>query len=164
MVQHHGVSLSFLLPSPYPSSSPNTHTHTHTHTTITPLATNTTTTTVPAECPNRVPKDGSIILNCQSTRCCNSSSNIEFYQRGTREPTCTAPRAVYQVKFVGTWTRACHPDYYFSSAHWSPPTGISHKPTYELWEACMKNPSPGVAQVSQTGSTRKCGWDNYEIR
>ena len=66
---------------------------------------------------------------------------------------CMVPAAVYEVKFVATWTETCHPDYYVSNAHWSPLTGISHKPEYELWDACMYDVSPGVATVSQTGDT-----------
>ena len=104
---------------------------------------------VPAECPAN-----STVTGC-STCCCASSDNVEFYVPSIGEPSCTAPNAVYEVRFVATWTAACHPDYYFSSAHWSPLTGISHKPEYELWDACMFDVSPGVAQVSQTGSTCK---------
>ena len=37
--------------------------------------------------------------------------------------------------------------------HWSPLTGVSHDPTYEVWEACMLNVSRGVALVSQFGQT-----------
>ena len=54
---------------------------------------------------------------------------------------------------MGTWTQGCHPDYYFNTAHWSPLTGASHDPSYEVWNACMYNVSQGVALVSQTGST-----------
>ena len=78
---------------------------------------------------------------------------MEFYVPSEGEPNCTAADVVYEVKFVATWTATCHPDYYFSSAHWSPLTGISHKPEYELWDACMNDVSPGVATVSQTGAT-----------
>ena len=104
---------------------------------------------VPSECPVN-----STVTGC-STCCCTSSNNVEFYQPSLGEPACTAPAAVYQVRFVATWTAACHPDYYFGSAHWSPLTGISHKPEYELWDACMYDVSPGVALVSQTGNTGK---------
>ena len=93
------------------------------------------------------------------TCCCQSSANVEFYDTAEPEPTCTAPPAVFEAKFVSTWsgeaTQTCHPTYYFPDAHWSWPTGISHKPEYELWDACMKDVSPGVATVSQTGSTCK---------
>ena len=105
--------------------------------------------TVPAECPV-----SSTVSGC-STCCCTSSDNVEFYVPSIGEPTCTAPAAVYEIRFVATWTAACHPDYYFGSAHWSPLTGISHKPEYELWDACMYDVSQGVAVVSQTGSTCK---------
>ena len=104
---------------------------------------------VPAECPVN-----STVSGC-STCCCASSDNVEFYVPSMGEPDCTAPAAVYEARFVATWTSSCHPDYYFSSAHWSPLTGISHKPEYELWDACMYNVSLGVATVSQTGSTCK---------
>ena len=87
------------------------------------------------------------------TCCCESSENVEFYNPNLPEPHCTAPPAVFSVKFVATWSEACHPDYYFSSAHWSPPTGASHNTKYQMWDACMDNVSPGVAQVSQIGAT-----------
>ena len=104
----------------------------------------------------------SVITNCPrkdpisecATCCCKSSENLEFYNPAQPEPWCSAPPAVYTVTFVGTWTGVCHPDYYFSNAHWSPPTGASHNIEYQMWDACMDNVSPGVAQVSQTGSTR----------
>ena len=60
---------------------------------------------------------------------------------------------MYRVKFVGSWTARCHPDYYFRSAHWSPLTGVSHDPSYEVWNACMYNVSRGVEFVSRFGST-----------
>lgn len=49
----------------------------------------------------------------------------------------------------------CNPDYYFNSAHWSPPTGASHNTNYQMWDACMDSGtvSRGVALVSQFGST-----------
>ena len=99
-------------------------------------------------CPNKNP-----IANCP-TCCCDSSENVEFYNPRRPEPKCVAPPAVFSVRFVSTWSRACHPDYYFSTAHWSPPTGASHNTAYQMWDACMDNVSPGVAQVSQTGATR----------
>ena len=87
------------------------------------------------------------------TCCCTSSNNVKYYNESEGEPSCTAPNARYQVKLVGTWTLSCHPDYYFNNSIWSPLTGISHKPEYELWNACMCNASAGVALVSQTGDT-----------
>ena len=104
---------------------------------------------VPAVCPT------STIPAC-STCCCASSDNVEFYVPSEGKPNCTAEDVVYEVKFIATWTGTCHPDYYsYGSAHWSSLTGISHKPEYELWDACMYNVSPGVATVSQTGATCK---------
>lgn len=82
---------------------------------------------------------------------CASSSNAEFYNPTRPETCCGASEAKYLVKFVGTWTSACHQDYYVSNAHWSPLTGVSHDHNYEVWNACMKNVSRGVALVSQTG-------------
>lgn len=57
------------------------------------------------------------------------------------------------VTFVGTWTAGCHPDYLVPERHWSPLTGASHDPSYEVWNACMYNVSQGVALVSQQGET-----------
>ena len=101
-----------------------------------------------------VPKCTKTPIRACSTCCCNSTGNVEFYNPRGFNPPCTASEAVYRVKFVGSWTRQCHPDYYFSSAHWSPLTGVSHDPSYEVWNACMYNVSTGVALVSQIGSTR----------
>jgi hypothetical protein len=98
-------------------------------------------------CPRKDP-----IAEC-STCCCDSSENVEFYNPDRPEPWCSAPPAVYTVTFVGTWTGVCQPDYYPSTAHWSPPTGASHTTGYQMWDACMDDASPGVAQVSQTGAT-----------
>lgn len=86
-----------------------------------------------------------------STCSCASSSNAEFYSPKRPETCCYASEAKYLVKFVGTWTGTCHPDYYFENARWSPMTGVSHDHTYEVWNACMYNVSLGVALVSQTG-------------
>ena len=99
-------------------------------------------------CPRDDPID-----ECSSC-CCNSTDNIEFYDPAYPEPECDARPAVYTVYFVGSWTLVCHPDYYFSNAHWSPPTGASHNTKYHMWDACMDDVSDGVALVSQTGSTR----------
>ena len=104
---------------------------------------------VPAECPT------SIIPAC-STCCCTSSDNVEFYVPSEGEPNCMAEDVTYEVKFVATWTEACHPDYYSNeSVHWFPLTGISHKPEYKLWNACMYDVPPGVATVSHTGPLNK---------
>ena len=84
---------------------------------------------------------------------CGSSFNAEFYHPSRPETCCGASEAKYRVTFVGTWTSACHPDYYPPNPHWSPLTGVSHDHTYEVWNACMKNVSPGVALVSQRGNT-----------
>ena len=92
---------------------------------------------VPAACP---------------TCSCRSSSNAKFYHPSRPETCCGASEAKYHVTFVSTWTNPCHPDYYFPNAHWSPLTGVSHDHTYEVWNACMKKVSPGVALVSQRGN------------
>ena len=94
---------------------------------------------------------------------CASSSNVEFYNPTRPETCCGASEAKYLIKFVGTWTGTCHQDYYFSNAHWSPLTGVSHDYTYEVWNACMKNVSRGVALVSQTGNVSVIE-DEYEAR
>lgn len=101
--------------------------------------------TVLEECPRRPP-----IAECP-TCCCNSTDNIEFYDPRQPEPPCTAPPARYQARFVGTWTLACHPDYYPPNPFWTPLVGASHKPQYTVWDACMDNVSNGVAVVSQIG-------------
>jgi hypothetical protein len=69
---------------------------------------------------------------------------VEFYNPDAEEPECTAPPAIYEMKFVFTWSAICHPDYYFDESKWSPPTGASHTPGYRMWDACMDNASPGV--------------------
>ena len=94
---------------------------------------------------------------------CASSSNAEFYNPLRPETCCGASEAKYSVRFQATWTRPCHEDYYFDSAHWSPLTGVSHDHTYEVWNACMKNVSNGVATVSQTGAVHVIE-DEYKNR
>ena len=102
---------------------------------------------MPDECP-----ESGAIAECP-TCCCASSDNIEFYDPDAPEPECTAEPAIYEVRFVATWSPTCNPDYYFDDAKWSPPTGASHNPEYRMWDACMDDASPGVALVSQTGGT-----------
>ena len=77
---------------------------------------------------------------------------MEFYNPSAAEPECTAPDAVYDMNFTFTWSPTCHPDYYFSGAAWTPPFAASHNTVYRMWDACMDDPSLGVALVSQTGS------------
>ena len=82
---------------------------------------------------------------------CISTRQAEFYHPWQPETCCGASEAKYRVTFVGAWTSTCQPDYYPPNAHWSPLTGVSHDHTYEVWNACMKNVSDGVALVSQRG-------------
>ena len=100
---------------------------------------------VPDECPSTGP-----IPACP-TCCCDSSENAEFYNPDADEPKCTAPTAVYRMHIVFTWSVICHPDYYFPGAAWTPPFAASHNTVYRMWDACMDNPSLGVALVSQVG-------------
>ena len=102
--------------------------------------------------PERCP--GDIALSTCPTCCCNSTANVEFYNPDQTEPECTAPPAKYEMRFVFTWSGICHPDYYFpGESLWSPPTGVSHNPQYRMWDACMDDASPGVKEVSMSGST-----------
>jgi hypothetical protein len=104
------------------------------------------------EVPERCPRDDPI-EECP-TCCCNSTANVEFYNPDAPEPECTAPPAIYEMKFVFTWSAVCHPNYYFpDESKWSPPTGASHNREYRMWDACMDNASPGVGLVSRTGNT-----------
>ena len=102
---------------------------------------------MPEECLRSDP-----IAECP-TCCCASSEDVEFYDPNAPEPECTAEPALYEVRFVATWSPTCHPDYYFDNSIWSPPTGASHNPEYKMWDACMDDVSQGVAIVSQTGNT-----------
>ena len=78
---------------------------------------------------------------------------MEFYNPTEPEPECTAPLAVYEMKFVFTWSKVCQPDYILDDSHWSPPAGATHSPGYRMWDACMYNASEGVGLVSRTGNT-----------
>ena len=102
---------------------------------------------MPEECLRSDPIDD--CLTC----CCESSEDVEFYNPDAPEPECTAQPALYDVRFVATWSPTCHPDYYFDNSVWSPPTGASHNIEYRMWDACMDNVTEGVAIVSQTGGT-----------
>ena len=104
-------------------------------------------TAVPSKCP------GSGTLAGCPTCCCSSSNNVEFYDPTRAEPVCTAPLALYEMKFVFTWSSDCQPDYIFSNSHWSPPAAATHSQNYRMWDACMDNPSEGVGLVSRTGNT-----------
>ena len=55
------------------------------------------------------------------------------------------------MRFKSEWRATSHANYYVPTAHWSPLTGVSHDPKYEIWNACMFNVSEGVALVSQRG-------------
>lgn len=103
-----------------------------------------------AECPNKLPNSPTEVC---PTCCCKSSENLQFYDPQRPEPRCTAPPARYEMKFVSTWIRECQTDYYPINAHWSPPVGCSHDPSYRVWDACMQNVTDGVALVSQIGAT-----------
>ena len=88
------------------------------------------------------------------TCCCASSENIEFFNPDLPEPVCTAPTtAIYELKFVYTWSEICHPDYYFPDASFTYPTGASHNTVYRMWDACMDNVTIGVGIMSQIGVT-----------
>ena len=76
---------------------------------------------------------------------------MEFYNPNAAEPECTAVDAVYDMNFIFTWSPTCHPDYYFPNAAWTPPFAASHNTVYRMWDACMDDPSIGVALVSQAG-------------
>ena len=105
--------------------------------------------------PERCPSKEAVIESC-STCCCNSSRDVEFYDPKVPEhnTVCNVDTiANYTVSFVGTWTEGCHPDYYLDDAHWSPLTGVSHDPSYEVWNGCMYNVSLGVERVSRFGAT-----------
>ena len=105
--------------------------------------------------PERCPSKEAVIESC-STCCCNSSRDVEFYDPKVPEhnTVCNVDTiANYTVTFVGTWTEGCHPDYYLDDAHWSPLTGVSHDPSYEVWNGCMYNVSLGVERVSRFGAT-----------
>jgi hypothetical protein len=105
------------------------------------------------QCQPKIPRcTKNPVAGC-STCCCKSSDNVEFFNPSGPNQQCTASGATYRATFVGTWTARCHPDYYFSSAHWSPLTGISHDPSYEVWNSCMYDVSLGVERVSRFGST-----------
>ena len=46
---------------------------------------------------------------------CESSNNVEFYNPDVPEPECTASPAIYDIKFVTTWTESCQSDYVVNS-------------------------------------------------
>ena len=103
---------------------------------------------VPRECPAVPNVDLEEVNGC----CCKSTDNVKFYLPKGPNPICTASgEPNYRVRFKSKWTKRLHPNYYFTNAHWSPLTGASHDPEYEIWNACMFNVSEGVALVSQLG-------------
>ena len=85
------------------------------------------------------------------TCCCESSDNIEFYDPEAPEPECTALPALYEMKFVYTWTEVCHPNHFFENSLWISPVTISHNSAWRMWDACMADVTDGVGLFSQSG-------------
>ena len=103
---------------------------------------------VPRQCPSDPNVEADRVKRC----CCESTDNVKFYLPKGPNPICRASgEPNYRVRFNSKWTERSHPSYYFPDAHWSPLTGVSHDPKYEIWNACMFNVSEGVALVSQVG-------------
>ena len=100
-------------------------------------------------------KTGECVLPSQCPQCTDCDPvNDENYKDGSCLPLlCNAlGRITYRVNFVGTWNASSHPDFLFPSPHWSPLTGASHKPSYEIWENCFTNVTKGVSNVAEFGS------------
>ena len=101
-------------------------------------------------------RTGECVLPSECPICddCVSSDNSHNYKKEACLPLlCFANKGVtYTVKFVGTWNDTSHPDFGFTFSHWSPLTGASHKPSYEIWENCFRNVTQGVRNVAERGS------------
>ena len=91
--------------------------------------------------------------SCPACTECVSTDNDENYKQEECLPLlCYADdKVTYTVRFVGTWDRSTHPDFGFFYSHWSPLTGASHKPSYEIWENCFKEVTTGVRNVAERG-------------
>ena len=91
---------------------------------------------------------------CPVCKDCVSSDNSQNYKKEACLPLlCFASnRVTYTVRFVGTWNDSSHPDFGFPVSHWSPLTGASHKPSYEIWENCFRNVTLGVSNVAEMGN------------
>ena len=85
------------------------------------------------------------------TCCCNSTTNTEFLNPDSPELDCSAVPAIYEVKFVSTWTETCQPDTNSSGSRWDGPIFVAHDASFRLWDACMDNVSPQIASFSTTG-------------
>ncbi|KAI6656902.1 Tyrosine-protein kinase SYK-like [Oopsacas minuta] len=98
---------------------------------------------------------GECVLPSKCPTCteCESSSNSQTYKDQSCLPLlCIARKRVsYDIRFVGTWDQSSHPDFGFPYSHWSPLTGASHKPSYEIWENCFRNVTTGVSNVAERG-------------
>ena len=85
--------------------------------------------------------------------CVSSDNNQNYKQKACLPLLCSANEKVdYTVRFVGTWNDTSHPSFGFQFSHWSPLTGASHKPSYEIWENCFRNVTQGVQNVAETGN------------
>ena len=79
---------------------------------------------------------------------CESSNNVEFYNPDVPEPECTASPAIYDIKFVTTWTESCQSDYVVNS-QWASFIATAHNTDYKLWDACMDNITEAFSSDSQ---------------
>ena len=87
------------------------------------------------------------------TDCTSTDNNQNYKQEQCLPLLCYASdRVTYTVRFVGTWESSSHPDFGFRFSHWSPLTGASHRPSYEIWENCFKDVTTGVRNVAERGN------------
>ena len=90
------------------------------------------------------------------TDCVSTDNNQNYKQAQCLPLLCYASdKVTYTVRFVGTWESSSHPDFGFLFSHWSPLTGASHRPSYEIWENCFKNVTTGVRNVAERGDPRR---------
>ena len=86
------------------------------------------------------------------TCCCKSDDRVTFYDKYVPEPCCKAKSvASYTVRFVGTWSPECHPDYYTEEAKWSEFVAASHKGGVRLWDHCFDKVTPGMQRLAEQG-------------
>ena len=85
-----------------------------------------------------------------------NKGDIEFYNPHGHNTKCTAQSgAEFIMSFKPSWTRQCHRDFYSVGASWSEVSGLSHRPSFELWNRCSRNVSEGISLFSTKGDVEE---------
>jgi hypothetical protein len=84
------------------------------------------------------------------------ANNVEQTEPEKKLPEPTndiSPTAKYEIEFIASWSSQSHPNYYPSSAHFSPFVAYSHNalPSAQIFSK-DSTPTPGVEEMSESGA------------